>query len=154
MMNARLLLLVLVTGLFMAAWNGDQTAMEAAIVRRDVRIANARLALLQQTNGEVQTASIPADVSLAHSLTVANVSDSKEDSTLSTPSNPKADVPMPRGIAAGEYQAVNQDTGETQNVTVNKTGNKETTRDFYTVDDDQGTRWYLIRITDKMPTRL
>lgn len=154
MMNARLLLLVLVTGLFMAAWNGDQTAMEAAIVRRDVRIANARLALLQQQTGEVQTASIPADVSLEHSLTIAKVSDNKEDSTLNSPSHPNAEVPLPRGIAAGEYQAVNQDSGETQKLTVSETGDQATLRDFYTVDDDQGNRWYLIRIADKMPTRL
>ena len=34
-MNARLLLLMLVTAGFMAAWDGDQAAMHAAVVRRE-----------------------------------------------------------------------------------------------------------------------
>ncbi len=34
-MNARVFLLVLVTGLFMAIWNGDQNAMQAALARRE-----------------------------------------------------------------------------------------------------------------------
>lgn len=153
-MNARVLLLVLVTGLFMAAWNGDQTAMEAAIVRRDVRIANARLALQQQQDSEVQTASISADSSPIHSLTVAKVSDASETVAATTPSPAQLEVPLPRGIAAGDYQAVNQDTGETQQLTVTETNAKETTRDFYTVDDEQGARWYLIRIADAASTKL
>ena len=33
-MNGRVLLLVVVTGFFMAAWDGDQAAMEAALARR------------------------------------------------------------------------------------------------------------------------
>lgn len=150
-MNARVLLLVLVTGLFMAAWNGDQTAMEAAIVRRDIRIANARLALLHKQAGEVQTASVQADKQLKHSLTVAKVSESKPDTKAKPSENV---VPLPKGIGAGEYRAVNQNTGLTQTLVVTEGDNNKTARDFYTVDDEKGTRWYLIRIADSSATRL
>mgnify|MGYP000592639809 CR=1 FL=1 len=67
-MNARVVLLVVVTGLFMTAWDGDQAAMQAAIVKRDQKQATQlamRTALndLQRTVEDVTTesdATLPA----------------------------------------------------------------------------------------------
>lgn len=158
-MNARVFLLVLVTGLFMAAWDGDQAAMEAAIVRRDTRIANARIALLQEQTGEVRTASIDQAHTLTtpqHSLTVSPVSDS-----AGTPASVVVDgeqeqsaVPLPTSIAAGDYQAINQSTGESRRICIEDSdASNQSQRDFYTVDGDAGERWYLIRIAAESTSR-
>lgn len=155
-MNARLLLLVLVTGLFMAAWDGDQAAMEAAIARRDQRIADARLALLKDKEENAATAWLPVtdeDVAseLKHSLTVAaNTKANSVDMPVEPVSQHKEvasiEVPLPPGIPSGDYQAVNQSNGNSIRITVDKESGKQA-RDFYTVDDDNGQRWYIIRIS-------
>lgn len=156
-MNARVLLLVLVTGLFMAAWDGDQAAMEAAIVRRDARIADARIALLQRQAGETQTASLPTphtNTGLQHALTVAQVSESPARSAAdNNVSIQPADVPLPLSIAAGSYQAINQTTGESTRLSIDEaSASSSNQRDFYTVDGENGDRWYLIRIANQPTT--
>ena len=158
-MNARVLLLVLLTGLFMAAWDGDQTAMQAALARRDERQAASMLALAQQPDGEVA-----ASDQLTHNRTVMTTV-STHDTIVQSQSTPvecvKADaggvadaasdtqvdsVPLPPGIAAGDYQAVNQ-SGKTVRLTVlESAATGSFARDFYTVDANDGNRWYLIRI--------
>ena len=134
-MNARVLLLVLITGLFMAAWDGDQDAMHAAIARQTQQRATA-VAAVQPTVDNVRT-----EVTLPkHSLTVLKIEES------SPAVSEQIDVPLPPGIAAGKYQAVNQ-FGQTQLVEVPEheaTG--QNVRDFHLVDAEDGSRWYLIRV--------
>ena len=134
-MNARVLLLVLITGLFMAAWDGDQDAMHAAIARRTQQRA-AAVAAVQPTVDHVRTEVAPPK----HSLTVMRIEES------SPAVSEQIDVPLPPGIAAGQYQAVNQ-FGQTQLVEVSEheaTG--QNVRDFHLVDAKDGSRWYLIRV--------
>ena len=134
-MNARVLLLVLITGLFMAAWDGDQAAMHTAIARRTQQRATA-VAVMQPTVDNVRT-----EVTLPkHSLTVLKIEESRPAASE------QVDVPLPPGIAAGQYQAVNQ-FGRTQLVEVSEheaTG--QNVRDFHLVDAKDGNRWYLIRV--------
>lgn len=184
-MNARLLLLVLVTGLFMAAWDGDQAAMEAALARREQRIADARLARKLELSSDLVTAwSAVTDDQVAqeltHSLTVAVASDQAEppsveesrvagnvvseagqsaarhvtQSVTQHVTHSVADdvVPLPAGIAAGSYQAVNQNNGSSIRLTVVE--GSEQSRDFYTVDSENGDRWYIIRIAEQEATKL
>ena len=156
-MNARVLLLVLVTGMFMTAWNGDQTAMEAAVARRSERQAAAMLAQRQTTEIEVSV-SAPEEHSvtvMSNIATLTSFSDTDASTSTNVDLEPDAnvtkslessDVPLPPGIAAGEYQAVNQ-TGQTIRVTViSESASGTAAHDFYTVDDKDGSRWYLIRI--------
>ncbi|MCR9200243.1 MAG: hypothetical protein NXI04_16535 [Planctomycetaceae bacterium] len=161
-MNARLLLLVLVTGLFMAAWDGDQAAMEAALARREQRIADARLARKMELSSDVVTAwSAVTDDDMAkeltHSLTLAAASSPAEPAAVNLEEDvvrTAADdvVPLPPGIAAGSYQAVNQNNGSSIRVTVVEGSDQP--RDFYTVDSDNGDRWYIIRIAEQEATQL
>lgn len=156
-MNARVLLLVIVTGMFMTAWNGDQTAMEAALARRCERQAAAMLARRQATENEVPV-SVPDNrnvTAMNNTATLASFGDSDSEESTVVDVEPVAniltslessDVPLPPGIAAGEYQAVNQ-TGQTIRVTViSESACATAAHDFYTVDDKDGSRWYLIRI--------
>ncbi|MDG2127689.1 MAG: hypothetical protein P8K08_06820 [Fuerstiella sp.] len=134
-MNARVLLLVLITGLFMAAWDGDQAAMHAAIARRTQQRAAAVAAIEPAVERGQTAAEIPK-----HSLTVLKT----EESGPSAPEETR--VPLPIEIAAGRYQAVDQ-FGQTRLLDVSEdeaTG--QNVRDFYLVDAADGTRWYLIRI--------
>ncbi|HIF00213.1 MAG TPA: hypothetical protein EYG03_17555 [Planctomycetes bacterium] len=134
-MNARVLLLVLITGLFMAAWDGDQAAMHAAIAKRTQQRATAIAAMERTVDSE------PTEVALSkHSLTVLKIQESRPAASE------QIDVPLPPGIAAGQYQAVNQ-FGHTQLIEVSEheaTG--QNVRDFHLVDAKDGSRWYLIRI--------
>jgi len=122
-MNARVLLLMLITGLFMAAWDGDQAAMQTALAKRD-----------QQRQQQVAATSI---VRLPKPEPISTVFVIHQDSAAEQ-------VPLPEGIAAGSYQAVNQN-GTTLRVDVQERSNSQR-RAFYMVDADNGDRWYLIRI--------
>ena len=160
-MNARLLLLVLITGLFMAAWDGDQAAMQAALARHEQRIADARLARKMEAASDVVTAWAPiTDTELATELTesLTLAAKQQDDATTAEPvaqaeEIAEPSVPLPPGIAAGNYQAVNQTDGSSVRLTVEQDGS-QTPRDFYTVDDEQGDRWYIIRIADGGVTAL
>ncbi len=134
-MNARVLLLVLITGLFMAAWDGDQAAMHAAIAKRTQQTATAVAAVRPTVDNERTNVVLPK-----HSLTVLKI----EESTRAA--SEQIDVPLPPGIAVGQYQAVNQ-FGQTQLIEVSEheaTGRN--VRDFHMVDAKDGSRWYLIRV--------
>ncbi len=136
-MNARVFLLILVTGLFMAAWNGDETAMQAAIARRSERQAQAiAAAAMEEDNVHV------ADhAPVKQPLQTVSVTMNEAQADVTTTSA----VPLPREIAAGTYQAVDQ-TGTSIRVDVDKSSDAPA-RDFYMVDAEDGNRWYLIRVT-------
>lgn len=81
-MNARVLLLVLMNGLFMAAWTGDQAAIQAALARRnqvraalvasleltrrDAPVVNATERLRNSTSPPAATLETRVDVVLLH----------------------------------------------------------------------------------------
>jgi len=170
----------------MAAWDGDQTAMEAALARRSDRQAAALLARSHVVPAEQMSAAaynhtmtvVNTDVSTvkeASTVTTKNVASTKTVATTETLSvsqtaSPNSvftsvhtaindataksasdasdidNVPLPPGIAAGEYQAVNQ-TGKTCRVMVpTSAAAGSSVREFHTVDAQNGDRWYLIRI--------
>ena len=134
-MNARVLLLVLITGVFMAAWDGDQAAMHAAIARRAQQTATAVAVVEPAVDNEPVEVTVPT-----HSLTVLKTLESK------FAASEQIEVPLPAGIAAGQYQAVDQ-FGQTRLLEVSEdeaTG--QNAHDFHLVDASDGTRWYLIRI--------
>lgn len=136
-MNARVFLLVLMTGLFMALWNGDQAAIEAALARR------AQAQALQLAAANASGSSAPA--------AAAQTSESTAPVTAQSASRggTAATVPLPAGMPAGEYQAVSQ-TGQTIRVSVERSathsGEASVRRDLYISDAPDGTRWYLVRI--------
>lgn len=127
-MNGRVLLLVLVTGLFMAAWDGDQAAMQAAMARRN-----------QTTDTPV--AAVPTDDSRSHDEVKALPINHKEEVDAIDPDT----VPLPAGIASGSYQAVNQ-SGDTVRVEVRNKKEPAVSQNFYMPNGDDGSRWYFIRI--------
>ncbi|MEO2013743.1 MAG: hypothetical protein ABGZ53_05175 [Fuerstiella sp.] len=134
-MNARVLLLVLITGLFMAAWDGDQAAMHAAIAKRTQQRATAIAAMERTVDSESTEVTIPK-----HSLTVLKIEEPK------AAASEQIEVPLPPGIAAGQYQAVNQ-FGQTRLIEVSaREATGQNVRDFHLVDAKDGSRWYLIRI--------
>lgn len=127
-MNARVFLLVLVTGLFMAAWNGDQAAKQEFLAQRARQRAASALAATEsdravEAGTEVQlTGHTPAP-----SVTRQVVSQFRPD-----------------GMASGTYRAVSQ-TGTTFELTVDN-NDAATARDFYVADSPAGTRWYFILV--------
>ncbi|MEZ6125492.1 MAG: hypothetical protein R3C49_20280 [Planctomycetaceae bacterium] len=140
-MNARILLLVIITGLFMAAWDGDQTAMQAAVARRDLRNAE-RLAVASAVD---MARSNPVRTVSAHEP-LPNVTAAAENAPTAEPSIAADAVPRPATIAPGTYQAVSQD-GATLRIVVPVGSNASAAvREFYTVDAEDGNRWYLIRV--------
>jgi hypothetical protein len=137
-MNARVLLLVLITGLFMAAWDGDQAAMHAAIAKRAQQRATAIAAAHPTVDAE------PAEVTFpTHTLTALKTHESGP--TASEP----ADIPLPDGVAAGQYQAVDQFGGIRLLEVSEDEATGRNARDFHLVDAKDGTRWYLIRINKR-----
>ena len=137
-MNARVLLLMLVTAVFMAAWDGDQDAMQAAVARRSQQ-NHQPVAASESTESQRR--------SLTHELTrpvLQTVSTSLERSAVGTLNS--EDVPLPDEIASGTYQAVNQ-AGISVRLEVSKPQHTQP-RDFYLVDAKNGERWYLIRIAE------
>ncbi len=144
-MNARVVLLVVVTGLFMTAWDGDQVAMQAAIARRSQKL-NTQLASKASQHDSAQSDS------QQHALTSVKFAAKADQDSKSAASCCKANgvcphsVPLPVGIAAGTYKAVNQ-AGDTVEVTVpEEKATGKSTREFYMADSADGDRWYLIRI--------
>lgn len=141
-MNARVFLLVLISALFMGAWNGDQKAMQAAIARREAR----REAAWAQANP--QPSQTPQVQTVALIVPVIGASEKAADVTpvADEDSTSDADVPLPPTIAGGEYRAVSQ-SGVMRHISVGRVDKEDNTgRDFYTVDAKNGERWYLIRV--------
>jgi hypothetical protein len=141
-MNARVLLLVLVTAGFMAAWNGDQTAMQAALASR----AAAADSIVSVSPADQPAAGQPGPL---HRLTVAEPVVTADEATHShhtADCQLPAGLELPTGIAAGSYQAVDQQ-GTSVQITVSEAqATGEVARDFFVADASDGKRWYLIRI--------
>jgi len=135
-MNARVLLLLLITGLFMAAWDGDQAAMHAAIAKRAQQSATA-VAVMQPTIDAE-----PAEVTVV-SHTLAALNPHQSGPAVSG----QAGIPLPDGVAAGQYQAVDHFGGIRLLQVSEDEAPGQNARDFYVVDAQDGTRWYLIRIS-------
>ena len=146
-MNGRVLLLVVVTGFFMAAWDGDQAAMEAALARRAQQRATS-VATVQEPAQPAQQASQPRVPQIK--LTSSSKDVPTQQATVSTTKtiSVNTEVPLPPGVTVGHYQAVSQ-SGVTLRITVTEeqaTG--QSARDFYVADSGTGDRWYLVRISD------
>ena len=136
-MNARVFLLILVTGLFMAAWNGDQAAMHAALAKQAPPQAT-QMAASTPTAGQTNTEP-------SYRLT-AMLPATDDENTEAVAANRPHQVPLPDGISAGTYQAVSQ-SGVSVRVTVSEQEAIGTVmRDFYVVDAAGGDRWYLVRL--------
>jgi hypothetical protein len=134
-MNARVLLLVLITGLFMAAWDGDQAAMHAALAKRAQQRATAIAAMQPTVDAEPAEVTVPS-----HTLTALKPHESGHSVSGQTV------VSLPDGVAAGQYQAVDQYGGiRLLEVSADEATGRNA-RDFHLVDAPDGTRWYLIRI--------
>ncbi|APZ91903.1 hypothetical protein [Fuerstiella marisgermanici] len=156
-MNARVVLLVLVTALFMTAWDGDQAAMQVAYAKRSQKQATllAQRAAAQSTQDATAADSTDGQSS-EHALTAMAYPDKQTaddakpcgDSTCSAKAKQPGpdDVPLPTGIASGTYKAVNQ-AGQIVEVTVaDGDVTNAGAREFYTADSKSGDRWYLIRV--------
>ncbi len=132
-MNARVFLLLLVTGLFMAAWNGDQAAKHEFLAQRAI----------QRTT--IATADSGGDV--------GTITDTGSETTVQLAGPAPEAVSLsrhvvthfrPDGMAAGRYRAVSE-----SGVTFELTVDNDTTvaaRDFYMADSPQGIRWYFVRV--------
>jgi len=128
-MNARVFLLVVVTGLFMAAWNSDQEAEQQFLAQRAQLRAAATLA--QADNAMPGIDSSHVQTVIRHPATV-------------TPVRPVVSQFRPDGLAAGSYRAVGEN-GVTFELTVESSANA-TKREFYVADSPAGVRWYFIRL--------
>lgn len=132
-MNARVFLLILVTALFMIAWNGDQAAMSNALARRQPAVVSHAADDASSPNRSVQH---PGAHLAGHSRT-------------SAPSaRIGAAIPAfrPAGMAAGRYRAVSA-FGDTVEIQVDEAADV-TPQEYYVGDSPDGLRWHFIRIRD------
>ena len=128
-MNARVFLIVVLTGLFMAAWNGDQAAKQQFLVQRDELRAAVAIAQENERTPAISNDALP--VSISHTHTV-------------TPARPVVSQFRPDGMATGFYRAVNEH-GVTFELTVDNQSDAAQ-RDFYVADAPNGVRWYFVRV--------
>lgn len=129
-MNARVFLLLLVTGLFMAAWNGDQAAKQQFLAQR----AQQRAALALVQSGSHRTVTPATTTSLPETQLVSHA-----------PQPPQIVTHFrPDGMAAGVYRAVSE-TGVTFELTI-ANSSSVAARDFYVADSPEGHRWYFVRV--------
>jgi hypothetical protein len=128
-MNARVFLIVVLTGLFMAAWNSDQTAEQQFLAQRAEMRAAMAVAQYHDQSTAVSSEVMPASVANSHSVPPAG----SMESTF-----------RPEEMAAGSYRAVNEH-GVTYEFTV-QPESAGSARDFYVADDPNGVRWYYVRI--------
>ncbi len=131
-MNARVFLLLLVTGLFMAAWNSDQAAEQQFLAQR----AQRRAAM----------AVVESDVPRTVPAAIAALSQPQLTSHVAVPT-PVVSQFRPDGMAGGTYRAVSE-SGVTFELTV-ANGAEVPVREFYVADSPQGQRWYFIRVQSK-----
>ena len=131
-MYARVFLLLLVTGLFMAAWNTDRTAEQEFLAWqawRQSEIADAG----ERTELGVRAA---RRSSRDPRLIVHLPSTAEPASQAVSQFRPK--------MASGNYRAISE-TGVTFELTVGSSSNG-VPRDFYIADSPDGIRWYFVRI--------
>lgn len=130
-MNARVFLLLLVTGLFMAAWNSDQAAEQQFLAER----AQERAAMAVVNAAPHSTNNLSTTQTRVPQL------------TSHVPATPQVVSQFrPDGMAEGVYRAVSE-SGVTFELTVSgSTG--AAARDFYMADSPDGQRWYFIRVQE------
>ena len=134
-MNVRVLPVIALTALFMVAWSGDRNAMQAAVAKRDA----IQSVLLAEAYGR-------KSVSLEEAHHVAAVVGQSTASSTVSLTTTQEEVPLPSGIVAGDYQAVNQ-SGKSIRIRVAAAdAGTQSERDFYISDSANGDRWYLVRI--------
>lgn len=147
-MNARFGLLVLVTALFMMAWDGDQASMQAALARRDAKQQAMRLALndVDAQPSQLVKADEPPSSDAPQSSQTVSHSETQVQADTDTAELP----PLPAGIAAGKYQAVSQSGKSIElNVTAEQATSDIAEDLYFSRDPSDGSRWYLIRISAK-----
>jgi|GEM_PF-4762296 len=128
-MNARVFLVVVLTGLFMTAWNADQAAEQQFLAQRaELRAAMA----VAHTNEHEST--ISAD---AVAVSVHNSDTLRREQTTDS-------CFRPNEMAVGSYRAVSEH-GETLEFTVDEQSDSAV-RDFYIADSPEGVRWYFVRL--------
>ena len=136
-MNARVLLLVLMTGLFMASWRSDRCATQAALARQN-RSESEFAADWRRRTPLVSSERTPTHrdeaAILGRRLTLA----------------PNFTIPLEVEIPPGVYQAVSE-TGESHRLTVNSGHHGRTSvekeRNVFLARDSGAVRWYLIPIS-------
>lgn len=128
-MNARVFLLVVVTGLFMAAWNSDQEAKHQFLAQRAQLRAAAALAHSDDAVRNIDSGHIHAVIRQEPVVAPARLAVSQF---------------RPDGLAAGSYRAVGEN-GVTFELTVESSASA-TEREFYVADSPAGVRWYFIRL--------
>lgn len=134
-MNVRVLPVIALTALFMVAWSGDRNAMQAAVAKRDA----VQSVLLAEAYGR-------KSLSLEEASHVAAVASQSTATSAVSLTASQDEVPLPNGIVAGDYQAVNQ-TGKSVRIRVaDADASIRSERDFYISDSANGDRWYLVRI--------
>lgn len=129
-MNARVFLLLIVTGLFMAAWNSDQAAEQQFLAQRAQK--RAAMAVVESDRHGMSTPSVGQNSH--HAQLTAHIPESHTAVCRF----------QPDGMAAGVYRAVSE-TGVTFELTVTAAAS-QTPREFYVADSPDGRRWYFVRI--------
>ncbi len=129
-MNARVFLLLLVTGLFMVAWNGDQAAKHQFLAQRAQQQA-ILAASSSVIDGNVAAQRESAATAQHTSHVMATLGD-------------EADHFRPNGMTDGRYRAVSE-SGATLELTVDSHA-VVADREFYIADSPGGIRWYFVRI--------
>lgn len=141
-MNGRVLLLVMVTGLFMAAWDSDQAAMQAALAKREAArqslIAHARQPNQQEPH---RLTGLPSTSD--PEPTPETIRRSSDEAVAAVR---RQDVPLPAAIAAGSYQVVDQ-FGHILRIDIDRQRARgNVAQDFYVTDGTDGRRWYFVRL--------
>ncbi|MCH2201213.1 MAG: hypothetical protein MK102_04530 [Fuerstiella sp.] len=126
-MNARILLLMLVTGLFVTAWNGDQASRQEYLAQQ---LHQRPASTVVRTSNDRITSNSP--LAAGHMQTSI-----RNERHVVTPFRPD-------GMVDGDYRAVSE-TGATFELKIDNSTNAGS-RDFYVADSPAGTRWYFVRI--------
>ena len=130
-MTARVSPIVLVSGLFMAAWSGDQAAMREALTKR----STTGQCLVQTDTKAAECRSVAPTRLTAHLVNYERTAEPRV-------------VPVfrPAAMASGIYRAVSE-RGKTIVFSVTDDQRKElAARDLYIGDSSDGVRWYFIRL--------
>jgi len=138
-MNARVFLLVVVTGLFMAAWNGDQVAEQQFLAQR-TRERSAMALATSTPSAKRLPIAIPTMVQQPVATPRRAVATAAAVATAESRF-------LPAGIANGTYRAVSH-TGETFEVTI-RDAETATTRELYVSDSPTGGRWYFVHVHEQ-----
>ncbi|MFN8705734.1 MAG: hypothetical protein ACK526_21040 [Planctomyces sp.] len=151
-MNAQVLLLAMITGLFVTVWDGDQAAMNKSLAMK-----RSQQSMLSKKSAASPSHNLsgPLQAAKEQGLIREKIESRKIRASESMVSEQVLQarlrsIPLPEGIPAGEYQAVSQ-SGETIRIVVNpqqEKSEKTSHRDLYISDSKSGIRWFLVRLPD------